>query len=517
MNTDKKVPFRSLSTAVLSAALLLAWSSSHATVRIQLDAPTYAGQRVQLYRYMDLFTLRTELIANTRLDDHGAATIEANVTGTVKAELRIGNVSAELWLRGGNYSVTFPALDAKTSRSMNGTARVDLTFKDLDRFDINALVSDLNERLDGFISEDLATDRARGMQAVDIARKDGNALHADSAKRPGTLFITPNYSAARVDSFEKKLRKFYADVKDPWFWQDLDYGVAGLRFGPRTNDKELFDRYLKGKPVLYDVPEHIRFIGSFFEDHIMRFPFHNDEIALIVSIKEGRMDSVKKLFAKHDFLREDDRLCELVMMNELYKQYPRKMFDRAGILKILEQLGANSTYAEHKRIATNMVRDLTVMRVGGKLPSLVLSDAEGNPVNVDSLLHGATCIAITASWCTYCEQEMVALEQLHADYGNYVQFIGISLDKSIGDLAAYKKAHPKRDWQWLYGGDDPVIMDELRLRSIPSFFLLNDATLAQVPAPPPSNGMAAIMFKIKAQADEQMKLRPDDGQHPPKR
>ena len=502
---------------------LMVTGSFAGSVRINLSAPTYAGQRVLLYRTIDLITLRTELIANTVLDAHGATMIEVDASGTSKASLRIGDVSGDLWMRAGNYTIEFPALDAKTIRSMNGTAHVDLVFKDLDPLDINALVGDLNERLDAFIAEDLATDRAAGMQALDIARKEGGTLHPDSAKRPGTLFITPSWSTARVDSFEMKLRKFYKEVKDPWFWQDLDYGIAGLRFGPRANDKELFDRYLKNKSTLYDVPEFVRFIGSFFEDHIMRYPFRSDAAALTHFIKEAQVDSVKKLFAKHDFLQSDpgskagDRLCELVMMNELYKQYPGKTFDRAGIRKILDQLSANSSYAEHKRIAANMVWDLITMRIGGLLPSLVLRDTNGDAVHLDSLLHDATCIAITASWCTYCEQEMVALEELHKEYGNYVQFISISLDKSWHDLAAYANAHPKRDWRWLYGGDDPTIMDMLRIRSIPAFFLVNDSTLAQAPAPPPSNGMAAIMFRIKAQADEQNKLRPDDGQHPPKR
>lgn len=486
-----------------------------ASVRIELDAPGYKGERALLYRYLDLFTLRTELIGQATIDANGKALLEGTVSGTVKGTIRIGAVNADLWLRSTTYRLEFPLPKPGTARSLNGTTEVVPAFKELDRLDINALIGDLNQRLDDFIAEDLATDQQAGMQALDIAKKNGGTIAPDTVKRPGTLFITPSWSTARVDSFENRLRGYYKEVKDPWFWQDLEYGIAGLRFGPRVNDRDLFDRYLKGKPVLYDVPEYVRFIGSFFEGHTMRFPLRAHEEGLTTWIRAANADTVKKIFAEHDFLK-DDALCELVVLTELYAQYPGKNFDRPGILQIFERLSISSKYPEDRLIAANMRWDLTAMRTGGSLPPLVLRDGEGNQVRIDTSLHDATCLVITAGWCTYCEQEMVALEALNKEYGTYVHVVGISLDKSMKEFEAGMKAHPGRDWPWYFGGDDPTIMELLRIRTIPAFFLLNGNTLAHAPAPPPSNGMAAIFHRIKAQAEEENKLRPDQGL-PPRR
>ncbi len=496
--------------------LLMLLPAKAAVVKVHVVAPTYAGQRVTLYRYMDLFTLRTELLGHANLDDRGEADLEAMVNGTTKGQVRIGEVNADLWMRGGTYTLEIPAPDPKAPLSVNGTTYVNAVFKDLDQLDVNALLADLNGRLDAFIAEDLATDRAAGMQALEIGSRKGEKSQNDSLRRPGTLFITPSWSTTRVDTFEKKLRGYYAEVKDPWFWHDLDYGMAGLRFGPKANDRELFDRYLKGRPVLYDVPEYVRFIGSFFEDHLMRDPFVHHELAVRKAIAEARPDSVMRILATNDFLK-DPQLCELVMLTELYAQYHGKLFDRVGIQKILDDRSTASAYPEHRAIAVNMLWDLRTMRPGGTLPSLVLRTPEGEAVSLDTLLNGATCLAVSASWCTYCEQEMVALETLYKEYGPYLRFVCISLDRNMGELEAYTRAHPERDWLWLYGGDDPAVMDALRLRSIPTFFLLNGNTLAQAPAPPPSSGMAALLHRLKAEADEREKLRPDDGQHAPKR
>ncbi|MFT3886254.1 MAG: TlpA disulfide reductase family protein [Flavobacteriales bacterium] len=489
--------------------LLLGGVAAAAPVTIRLSAPVHAGKEALLYRQLDLSTPRTALLARAPLDAQGQATLTADITGTVKAAVVIAGVRGELWLRPGTYTVRMPAPDASAPRSVNGTTKVDLVFDGLDPMDLNALVSDLNGRLDDFISEDLATDRKAGMQAVDIVRRGEKPFTPDTVKRPKTLFITPTWSAARVDTFSAKLHRFYAEVNDPWFQADLEYGVAGLYLGPRINDRELFDRYLKGRPVLYDVPEYARFTGSFFEDHLMRFTFRANEQALTQAIATANTDSVLALMARHDFLRDEPQLRELVMLQQLYGQYPAKTFDRAGILAILKDRAERSPYPEHRTIAADMVWDLTAMHPGATMPSLVLQGVSGAPVALDTLLQGATCVVLTASWCTYCEQELAGLEALYAEYGPYVRFIGIDVDPALSDLKAYLKAHPAQKWTWLHAGDDPAVMDALRARSLPTFYLLNDRTLARSPAPPPGRGLPALLHRIRAQALEQQKLKPD--------
>lgn len=485
--------------AALALGLVTRTDVRAARLRIELDAPGHGGERALLYRYLDLFTLRTELIGQAELDPQGKATIDADVVGTVKAQLRIGAVHGGLWLRPGTYRITFPPPPPGTPRSVNGTTETILEFKELDRLDLNALMSDLNHRLDDFTAEEVAASRRIG---------------SDSAGRPETLFLNPVKGTAPVDSFERKLAGYYSGVDDAWFKQNLEYGIAGLRFGPGVNDRALFDRYLKGRPVLYDVPEYVRFIGSFFDEHIMRYPFRSDEAALLSAVRAADVDSVKGLFAKQDFLK-DDALCELVMISGLHAQYPGKTFDRAGILGLLDHVAAGSAYPEHRRIAANMKWDLTAMRPGGTLPPLTLRGPGSEQARMDTALKGATCLVVTAAWCTYCEQELVALEALRKEYGQVIDVVGISLDRSPKELDTYLRAHPGRDWPWYFGGDDPQVMDLLRIRTIPAFFLLNGNTLARAPAPPPSDGLAPILHKMKAQWEEENKLRPDQG--PPKR
>ena len=154
-----------------------------ATVSITVDAPTYPDRHVLLYRYMDAFTLRTERIAEGRTDASGHVVLTADVQGTERVLLRIGEVGADLFLRAGHYHVKMPAPGPNEVRTISGTARVDPVFIDLDPLDVNALVSDLNERLDAFLAEDLATDQNAGMEAVAKARNDSQEISDETKKK----------------------------------------------------------------------------------------------------------------------------------------------------------------------------------------------------------------------------------------------------------------------------------------------------------------------------------------------
>ncbi|MBK9515212.1 MAG: hypothetical protein IPO05_16660 [Flavobacteriales bacterium] len=87
--------------------------------------------------------------------------------------MRIGDVSGDLFAQpGSTLNILFPQPTVRTARSLGNTTRVDLEFHDMDVMDINALATDLNERVDAFIAEDLATDQAAGMQAVGVRRSN---------------------------------------------------------------------------------------------------------------------------------------------------------------------------------------------------------------------------------------------------------------------------------------------------------------------------------------------------------
>lgn len=486
--------------ALLLRSLLLAGSFS-----IQVTAPGMGADVVSLYRYSDLFTLRTELVARGLMDTTGTVTLQGNVEGTVRMQLRIGERTADLYLRDGS-DLHVTAYDLGVARSINGTTRMGIRFTGIDPLDVNALTTDLNERIDAFIAEDLATDEAAGMQALDVQRLAGTAK-PDSTQRPPTLFVTPVLSKARVDSFTVRLRRFYQDVKDPWFAHYLDNSIAGLNIGPRTNERDLFEAFVQGKSVRYDDPEYVRLIRTLFSENLERLHRNNEDTLRAVAAS-GSAASLRQLFQGNDFLRTDDRLAELVMMDQLYLHHSEKPVAQEYIEMILEDATRSSSFPEHRVIAANMLHDLTLMRVGSTLPPMRLEDDRGAPFDLTALLNGPVCVAFTAGWCTYCTAEISSLIAMAEEYKGAVTVVIIGLDGSLDDHNALRKRMPASSHvTWSHAVAEQQVRDDLRIRSVPAFHLLNGDILSRSPAPAPSQGLGEFFFKARAAAEKGQRLK----------
>ena len=481
---------------------------------LELSGPEHAGE-VVVYRYLDLFTLRTERIASGSLRATGSLSLELTVDHRERIMLRTTKGHADLYVEPGKrYAIELGPLGKDQARDIAGTARIPVLFHDLDPMDINALISDLNERSDAFIAEDLATDEAAGMQAVSLARTKGNGQKDSSNTRPPTLFITPTLSMAKLDTFESKLTRFYGEVNDPWFWNYLHYAIGGMRIGPMSSDRALYDTYIAGKPLSYDDPEQVRFVRAFYADHLMLHPFRRNEVLFSKAIAAADIHVADSLMAEHDFLRDEPRYRELVLLDGLYQGYHQGTFDRRGIRELLRNSSMHSRFAEHRILAADMLWDLTSVQKGSDFPVLDVFDVKGNVVELDSLLSGPVCIMVTAPWCTYCAVEAGALYNLATEYSGYVRFIELSID-------APTSTQPDPDAEGeitrLHCTDRFSTLDALRMRSVPAYFMLNDSTIVQYPAPSPSQGMAAILHRIKVQAQETEKIEINAPPPTPKR
>lgn len=500
----------------VAIAFLCVALPSAANVQLRVEAPDYPGQQATLYAYMDLFSRRLEPIAKGTTDANGTVVLDAEVAGTQKALLLLGNVGAELWLRQGSYHVQMPTTVRGQVRTVGGSTRVDLVFPGLDMLDVNALMSDLNARLDAFVAEGLATDPDAGMGAIAQMRDGSSPLTPDTLHQGRSLYLTPTWERARVDTFGGKLRKFYGDVDDPWFQQNLAYGIAGLYLGPRAQDRELYERFLEGKPVRYDVPEYVRFFSAFFTDHLLRFPFRTRPEAVKGFVQEGNADSLKALLARHDFL-QDDRICELVLITNLYENAANGELNGPGVLKVLRQVAAHSAYAEHRAMAGNMLWDLTAMTKGTDLPRVALMDSDGKPVPWEGVTSGHTCLMVTKVGNPYSEHEIIAMDQLVGEYRDQITFVYVVLDRTAEQLAAWLKANPGYGGMWVLPVDQQGMLDLWRVKSAPVLYLQQDGILTASPGPLPSQGLMAELHRIRVGMQREQQLNRDRGRPSPRR
>ena len=99
------------------------------------------------------------------------------------------------------------------SEHQEPTHALPIVFTDLDILDINALVSDLNERLDAFLADHVAGDETAGMTALGQVRGQQDVSRDSTGTRDWGLL--PGLSSQAIDSFAGRLDQFYAEIDDP--------------------------------------------------------------------------------------------------------------------------------------------------------------------------------------------------------------------------------------------------------------------------------------------------------------
>jgi thiol-disulfide isomerase/thioredoxin len=69
----------------------------------------------------------------------------------------------------------------------------------------------------------------------------------------------------------------------------------------------------------------------------------------------------------------------------------------------------------------------TGLPLGSTAPSAVVSTLDGKPVNLADVAKGPALIEFWATWCENCEHLLPTLKRVHAQYGNRVKFVGVSV------------------------------------------------------------------------------------------
>jgi peroxiredoxin len=78
-----------------------------------------------------------------------------------------------------------------------------------------------------------------------------------------------------------------------------------------------------------------------------------------------------------------------------------------------------------------------VPSVGDLLPDISLPDPDGKIVNLSEFTGKPLILVFFASWSQSCQNELLALQELKAQYGSSLEVVAISFDKTAKSLKEY--------------------------------------------------------------------------------
>jgi len=293
-----------------------------------------------------------------------------------------------------------------------------------------------------------------------------------------------------IISLRSEMNQKYAGIENPYFKDYIDYKIASIEVSTSgTNKPELFRKYLQGKPILYFHSAYMEFFNQFFEQYLTagnKFVSEKDlekGINNLISLP-ALMDSLGK-----DTLLQSESLRELVLIKCLQELYHSPYYYPQNILSILDQIMATSSFPEHRSIAMNVRNGLTKLQKGTIAPEFKLDDLSENPVSLSDHKGTTVYLSFLNTWTYACLTEFKILDSLFGFWGNDIDFITISLDKSQEIVTQFKK-EKNYNWTFLYNGNGYDLIQDYGIKTFPLFVLIGaDGKILQYPANKPSEGI----------------------------
>ena len=187
-----------------------------------------------------------------------------------------------------------------------------------------------------------------------------------------------------------------------------------------------------------------------------------------------------------------------MLLKGLYESYYDGTFKRSGIIGILKQIANESNIEEHKKIAANILNSFSKLQKNTSAPSFELPDKSGNIQTLENLCTKKyVYLMFFDTACTSCLMQMKIISSLKKKYGEQINFVSVSTDKTNATLKRFCTKNPKYDWTFLHDNTNGTLKNKYEIKELPAYFLINpDGKFIQVPGESPDGDIDRAFYDI---------------------
>lgn len=435
----------------------------------------FIGKVINAFAYDDMITYTRIKVASDTVTNEGRFELSFDVNEPKKIQLNIDALIGNMYVMPKYYyGITFPKPDSLYDLNPNAEYAVELGFiikNSKDTMEMNSLIIDFNRQYRSFMVENYQ------------------------------YFIANKKFPAKIDSFQLKCTNRYKNADEPFFKTWLNYSFASINENCLRNRAWLANRYIIGKPILYENSEYMGFFNTFFKGFLQEKAQTKKGISIIDDINENGDFGLLFRTMKNDPYLQNDTLCELVTIRGLFELYFAPDYNHQNILRMLEQAGRQTSVKMHKKIIDNILNFIYKLSPGSDAPPFTLKNKKGELVSLKDFKGKYVYLDFFATWCTPCMQEMKEIADMKKKYGDRVVFVSISTDEVEEDFKKFLEKNPKYDWVFLHFGIDKNIKNKYNIKALPTYYFINqEGKLVLSPAITPKQGFELTlqeMFQYK--------------------
>ena len=259
--------------------------------------------------------------------------------------------------------------------------------------------------------------------------------------------------------------------------------------------------YFRDQPVLYHNEAYMDLFNQIYGRYFEFAQRENGRLRSIIDLRKGL--ATLKTFLLRDSTFHNNAVLELAILKNLHDNFYANLFEHEGLLALVKEVEATTPYPEHRNIAGNIIRRVTLLMPGYAPPPFELYDTEGNLHRLDDFKGKALYLIFCKVFSYSVMNAFEKLFTLHNVYRDAVDVAIISVDDDPAQLKAFRDRERYR-WPFLHYSHNPDILKQYNIEVLPSYFLLDrEGKLLLAPAPSPLGDIENTFIKLHAESNRQ--------------
>lgn len=433
-------------------------------------APLAIGEEIQLRVYDDPISGKERILAKQTVEADGSFELKAIPNGIQYAFLQVGQNCADFFIeREKDLELTFvpPAKDPKKPEAFyerHFFAPKILGGKSLK---LNKQIIQFNDTMDTFLER---------LYPLLVNRRN------------------PQVVAKQLAAFQSSVAKEFSNV-EPYAKAYIKYSIAGVEQTYQTDRQQLFSKYLKDQPVLFDNPAYVDFALQFFQGTLNRILLidHLEECKKALNQPEA-FAAFDKMLAEDPML-ENTSLRRLILIDGIEEMLGHKDLDDQKLVLALKAFSGFSSNSYLSSAARNMALKQQKLMAGSEAPEIVFRDLNGSTKKLSDLRGAYVFLELTDAKNGYCQRETNVIPHLKNEFKT-IRFLTICVGNSQEEIRALR-AQMLIDWE--LGGIElsAQALDDYDVKSLPLFFIIDPTgKFYKAPAKDPTKGAQGELMTL---------------------